>query len=245
MTGAYEGTTVFVTGGAHGIGFETARMFVADGASAFLLDRDGEQLGEALEKLGSACGMQGDVCSRADVEMALVECERRLGPVDVLVNNAGYSRSKHVLEQCNEDWDEIVSVCLTGAFRAAQTVARAMARQQRGGLILNACATSAIASEPGQAAYAAAKAGVLALTRAMAHDLAHYRIRVLAVLPGEIETHRWPNVELQRIYESRIAARRSGRPSEAAAAYLYLASEAARQLTGAALVADGGMLAWE
>jgi NAD(P)-dependent dehydrogenase (short-subunit alcohol dehydrogenase family) len=114
-----------------------------------------------------------------------------------------------------------------------------------GGVILNASSSDAIAAEPGMGPYAAAKAALLALTRAMAFELGPHRIRVCAVLPGETATHPWPDVELQRIYESRIAIGRSGRPDEIAAAYLYLASEDARSLNGVAAVVDGGMLAWE
>jgi NAD(P)-dependent dehydrogenase (short-subunit alcohol dehydrogenase family) len=248
MTERFIGRTVFVTGGAHGIGLATARAFAQEGASVFLFDRASELLPGAVSSLarngGRASGRVGDVRNRADVEAAVRECELTHGPIDVLVNNAGYSRSTHTLDADEAHWDEIVDVNLTGAFRVAQTVARSMSVNS-GGVIVNASASSAVASEPGLVSYAAAKAGLLALTRAMARELACHRIRACAVLPGEIGTHEWGNVELKRIYEGRIASGRSGEPAEAAAVYLYLASDDARHLNGAAFVVDGGMLAWE
>ena len=246
----FDRRTVLITGGAHGIGFATARLFAEAGASVFLMDRDSQTLTDATTSLGRmnpgrVGTYAGDVCLREDIEAALGACEQSFGPVDVLLANAGYSRSKHVLRVTEQEWDEVVGVCLTGVFRTAQTVARSMVARARGGVILTACATSAVASEPGLSSYAAAKSGVLALTRAMATELAPHQIRVCTVLPGETATHPWPNLELQRIYEGRIAAGRSAYPAEVAATYLYLASEDAFRLNGCALVVDGGMLAWE
>jgi NAD(P)-dependent dehydrogenase (short-subunit alcohol dehydrogenase family) len=249
VTGRFVGKTVFVTGGAHGIGLAAARAFASERASVFLFDRASQLLPEASAEV-ERCGgglvgtYAGDVRARTDVEDAVAICERQLGPVDILLNNAGYARSRHTLDIEEAGFDEVIGVSLTGIFRVAQTVARTMV-SGTGGVILNACASSAVASEPGLASYAAAKAGVLALTRVMAVELAPHHIRVCSVLPGEIKTYAWPNVELGRIYEGRIAAARSGRPEEAAAAYLFLASEDASHLTGAAFIVDGGMLAWE
>jgi NAD(P)-dependent dehydrogenase (short-subunit alcohol dehydrogenase family) len=112
-------------------------------------------------------------------------------------------------------------------------------------VILNMSSSGGIAAEPGHAHYAASKAGILALTRAMAHDLGPLGIRTCALCPGDMDTYEWDNIELARLYRARIAAGRSGRAEEAAAVYLYLASDDARHLNGAAFVVDGGMLAWE
>ena len=138
----------------------------------------------------------------------------------------------------------MIGINLTGIFSVASATARRMA--ERGlGVILNMSSSGGIAAEPGHAHYAATKAGILALTRAMAHDLGPLGIRVCTLCPGDIDTYEWGNVELARLYRMRIAAGRSGRPEEVAAVYLYLASEDARHLNGAAFVVDGGMLAWE
>jgi 3-oxoacyl-[acyl-carrier protein] reductase len=245
----FAGKTVFVTGGARerGMSHATARQFLAEGASVFLFDLDAEGLTRSLSSLageGRASGRAGDVRSRADVEAALDECERELGPVDVLVNHAGLGPSRHTLEIAGSEWDLVLDTNLTGIFRVGQATARRMA-ERRSGVILNMSSTGAVAAEPGHAHYAASKAGILALTRAMAYDLGPLGVRVCALCPGDMDTYDWGNVEVARLYRSRIAAARSGRPEEVAAVYLYLASDDARHLNGTAFVVDGGMLAWE
>lgn len=244
----FAGKTVFVTGGANpkGMSFATAKAFLAEEASVFLFDIDAERLPSAVAALGGerVRARTGDVRSRTDVEAALEECERELGPVDILVNHAGIGPSVHTLELSEQGWDEVIGTNLTGVFRVAQGVARRMVERRRG-VILNMSSTGGIAAEPGHAHYAASKAGILALTRAMAHDLAPAGVRVCALCPGDVSTYEWGNVELARLYRMRIAAGRSGRPEEVAAVYLYLASDDARHLTGCVFIVDGGMLAWE
>jgi 3-oxoacyl-[acyl-carrier protein] reductase len=248
--GRFDGKTVFVTGGANprGMSHATARAFLSEGAAVFLFDRDAEGLAAARDLLaghGHVASAIGDVRSRADVETALGDCERALGAVDVLVNHAGIGPSAHTLEISEGDWDEVIGVNLTGIFRVAQATAGRMADRGQGGVILNMSSSGGIAAEPGHAHYAASKAGILALTRAMAHDLGPLGIRVCALCPGDIDTYEWGNVELARLYRMRIAAGRSGRAEEVAAVYVYLASDDARHLNGVAFVVDGGMLAWE
>lgn len=241
--------TVFVTGGANprGMSFATARAFLDEGARVFLMDVDEGGLTRSLEALrdqGAVLGLPGDVRSADDVAAALDACEKELGPVDVLVNHAGIGPSQHTLEITEAAWDEVVGTNLTGVFRVARAVGERMS-QRHAGVILNMSSTGGIAAEPGHAHYAASKAGILALTRAMARDLAPHGVRVCALCPGDIDTYEWPNVELARLYRAKIAAGRSGSPEEVAAVYLYLASDDAKEITGAAFVVDGGMLAWE
>jgi NAD(P)-dependent dehydrogenase (short-subunit alcohol dehydrogenase family) len=228
--------------------YATARAFLDEGASVFLFDRDADNLRTSAATLasdGRRVGWRsGDVRRVADVEDAVGTCEDALGPVDILVNHAGIGQSRHTLEISEADWDEVLDINLTGIFNVARAVARRMAARGAG-VILNMSSSGGIAAEPGHAHYAASKAGILALTRAMAHDLGPLGIRTCALCPGDMDTYEWGNVELARLYRSRIAAGRSGRPEEAAAVYLYLASDDARHLNGAAFVVDGGMLAWE
>jgi 3-oxoacyl-[acyl-carrier protein] reductase len=248
-TGRFEGKTVFVTGGANprGMSYTTARAFLSEGASVYLLDSDAERLPAAADSLDAGARVRflaGDVRSALDVDAAVDACERELGTIDVLVNHAGIGPSQHTLEISEPDWDGVIGINLTGLFRVARIVASRMASRGHG-VILNMSSSGAIAAEPGHAHYAASKAGILALTRAMAHDLAPSGVRVCALCPGDVDTYEWGNVELARLYRSRIAAGRSGRAEEIAAVYLYLASEDARHLNGAAFIVDGGMLAWE
>ena len=177
-------------------------------------DRDEMRLADAVAAVsaeGIAAGRVGDVRSRADVRAALDACEAELGPIDVLLNHAGIGSSTHTLALEDAEWDEVLSINLTGIFRVGQEVARRMA-ERHAGVILNMSSSGAIAAEPGHAHYAASKAGVLALTRAMAQDLAPLGIRVCALCPGDIDTYEWGNVELQRLYHSRIPAGRAGTP---------------------------------
>jgi 3-oxoacyl-[acyl-carrier protein] reductase len=249
LTRRFEGETVFVTGAAHGIGLATATAFAAEGAAVFMLDRSEEMLLAALEQVqaagsGNARAALGDVRSRSEVEQAVEECERELGPIDVCINNVAFVSSTHTLEITDEIWTQTVEASLSGNFRVGQTVARRMADRQKG-VIVSTSSTAAIASEPGHSAYGAVKAGVLALTRAMAHDLAPHGIRACALCPGQIDTYQWANLEFRRMYTAGIPAGRFGRPEEVAAVFLYLASDDARHLNGAVFVVDGGMLAWE
>jgi NAD(P)-dependent dehydrogenase (short-subunit alcohol dehydrogenase family) len=193
---------------------------------------------------GVALGCTGDVRSRADVERSLARCERKLGPIDICLNNAGVFPSSHILGLSEAEWDEVIGVNLTGMFRVAQGVARSMVAR-RSGVILNTSSSGAIAGEPGHAHYEASKAGILALTRAMSHDLQPYGVRTCALCPGQVNTYKWDNLELQRLYEARIAIGRSAEPEEVASVHLYLASDDAAHLNGAAFIVDGGMLAWE
>lgn len=245
----FQGQTVFITGGARtgGMSYATAKAFINEGARVFLYDSDGAGLAASAETLGGdrqVAWRQGDVRITAEIDAAVNHCEQEHGPIDVLVNHAGVSPSQHVLDITAEDWELVLSTNLTGAFRVARSVAARMAQRGRG-VILNMTSTGGIAAEPGHAHYAASKAGILALTRAMAYDLGPLGLRVCALCPGDVDTYDWGNVEVARLYRMRIAAGRSGRPEEVAAVYLYLASDDARHVNGSAFIVDGGMLAWE
>jgi len=246
----FTGKTVFITGGANpnGMSYVAANSFLNEEASVFLYDRDEKGLGRSAEEL-SQCGrvviQAGDVRSAEQVESAFTKCEKELGPVDILINHVGIGPSLHTLDITETDWHEVIDTNLTGCFFVARAAARRMTNRQSG-IILNMCSTAAIAAEPGHAHYAASKAGVLALSKVMAQELSSVGIRVCTICPGDITTYPWTYpVELARLYHSKIAIGRSGRAEEVVAAYLYLASEDARNLNGCTFVVDGGMLAWE
>jgi NAD(P)-dependent dehydrogenase (short-subunit alcohol dehydrogenase family) len=240
--------TVFVTGGAHGIGLASAQAFGRCGARVCLFDRDEGALEEAIADLAGhgieIMSLAGDVRDRHAVASAVESCSRRFGDIDVLINNAGVVRSTHVLSITDEDWRDLISINLTGMFIVGQTVATTMVRRQAG-VILNTSSSGGIAGEPGHVHYEASKAGILGLTRSMAADLAPHRVRVCAICPGQVDTYSWDNVELQRMYEAKIPIGRSANPHEIAATQLFLASDDAGNMNGVVMIADGGMLAWE
>lgn len=243
-----RGKVALITGAGHGMGRATARRFAAEGAAVYVLDLDSMRVEETVAELrglgAQAGGRAADVRSRSDVEVAVADCEAALGPLDVLINHAGIGPSEHTLEIDRGRWDAVFSTNLHGAFRVAQTAARGMAERRRG-VILNMASSGGIAAEPGHAHYAATKAAIIALTRAMAWDLGTVGVRVCALCPGDVATYDWGNVELARLYRSRIALGRSGTAEEIAAVYAFLASDDARGLSGTTFVVDGGMLAWE
>jgi 3-oxoacyl-[acyl-carrier protein] reductase len=249
MGTSFSQQVIFVTGAAHGIGLATARAFAAEEAAVFLLDLDADRLRHARKEVaeqgsGRVVACPADVRSSSDVHSAVQACLSQLGRIDVLINHAGIGPSQHCLDITERDWRLVLDTNLSGVFRVARCVAEHMVTRNTG-VILNMASSGAIATEPGHAHYAASKAGILALTQAMAQDLGPQGVRVCALCPGDVASHEWSNVELARLYRQRIVAGRSASPEEIAAVYLFLASEEARNINGAAFIVDGGMLAWE
>jgi NAD(P)-dependent dehydrogenase (short-subunit alcohol dehydrogenase family) len=177
---------VLITGGASGIGAATAARFLEEGSSVVVIDRDArgrKQIQELLPKLAGT--VDADVSNLKQVEAAFAEALVTMGGVDVLINNAGISIRHNFLDITPAEWDKIIAVNLTGVFYMAQTAARHM--WQRGGVILQTASTNGLVGQPYYADYNATKAGVIALTKSMALELAP-KVRVCAVAPGYVLT---------------------------------------------------------
>jgi 3-oxoacyl-[acyl-carrier protein] reductase len=239
---------VLISGGTSGIGLATARRFLEEGARVFLSGATEDEVEKALADLdGSVDGAGGDVADEQDVAGLVDHATRFLGRIDVLINNAGIARKSAFLETGVADWDRTIAVNLRGMFLVAQAVARSMVADGRGGAIVNMASTNALGGEEDFADYNASKGGVLQLTRTMAVELGPKGVRVNCVCPGFIDTPLNRALATEEEFETyeqeRIPLRRRGRPEEVASAYLFLASDDASFVHGAALVVDGGQTA--
>jgi 3-oxoacyl-[acyl-carrier protein] reductase len=243
-----------VTGASRGIGAATARALAADGWSVginYSRDRDGaEGVAASIEEDGgTALAIGADVADGAAAGEMLAKVNAELGPVLVLVNNAGTTADNLSMRLSDEEWTRVLDVNLTGAFRLTRDALGPMMRQ-RFGRVINVSSVVGLRANPGQANYAASKAGLIAFTRTVAAEVARRGITVNAVAPGLIET------ELTRDFTGNgtdtngssalldaIPARRTGSPEEVAACIRFLASDQAGYVTGVVLPIDGGMAA--
>lgn len=238
-----------VTGASRGIGAATARALATEGWAVgvnYSRDRGGaESVVTSIENAGGrALALGADVSDDAGAEQMLGTVAQELGPVLVLVNNAGVTADGLSMRLGDDEWSRVLEVNLTAAFRLTRDVLGPMMRR-RFGRIINVSSVVGLRANPGQANYSAAKAGLIALTRTVAAEVARRGITVNAVAPGLIET------ELTREITSNgtdgllasIPARRPGRPEDVAACIRFLASDEAAYVNGAVLPVDGGMSA--
>jgi 3-oxoacyl-[acyl-carrier protein] reductase len=244
-----------VTGASRGIGAATARALAADGWAVginYSRDRDGAErvASQVQEEGGTALALGADVADASAADEMLSRVNEELGPVFVLVNNAGITADALSMRLKDEDWSRVLEVNLTAAFRLTRAAVGPMMRQ-RFGRVINVASVVGLRANAGQANYAAAKGGLIAFTRTVAVEVARRGVTVNAVAPGLIET------ELTRDFTSNgsdlkessaglldaIPARRPGSPEEVAACIRFLASEQASYVTGAVLPIDGGMSA--
>jgi len=244
-----KGKVAIVTGGARGIGAAISHRLGREGAKVVVFDIDGKAGEYRLKALMSegvdAIFVAGDVAREEDVSRCVGEAVDAFGRIDVLVNNAGIGFSgKPLFEQTLEEWWRVLSVNLTGPYLFSKHAARIMA-ERGGGVIINIASTRALQSEPNTEPYSASKGGLLALTHALAVSLAPYRIRVVAVSPGWIDTSEWQipprEPQLTRLDHDQHPAGRVGKPEDVAALVAFLASDEAGFITGVNFVIDGGM----
>lgn len=239
----FGGKVVLVTGGTRGIGRACAVHFATRGAQVAICGRTLDTATAAANEIGH--GTRAFQADMADPEApaALVSAvEEAFGPVAVLVNNAGLTRDTLLLRMKDDDWTQVIDADLTGVFRCCRAVVRGMMKQ-RWGRIINISSVIGILGQPGQANYAAAKAGLLGLTRSLARELGSRSITVNAVAPGFIETDMTAAIQadMREAMLARIPLGRVGSPEDVAGLVGYLVSEAAGYITGATIAIDGGL----
>ncbi|MEU5144653.1 MULTISPECIES: glucose 1-dehydrogenase [unclassified Streptomyces] len=250
VTYDFHGKTAFVTGAAGGIGRATALAFARAGARVALADLSSDGLHETARLIdaaeGEALALTCDVTSEDDVQAAVDRTVERFGSLDAAFNNAGVEQPvQPAADTAKNDWDRILGVSLTGAFLCTRAQIRQMLKQDGGGAIVNVSSGAGVKGFKGQAAYAAAKHGIIGFTRSAALDHAAQGIRVNAVCPGIVDTEM-----IRRFADTRPGGReglvadepvgRLGTPEEIASAVLWLCSADAAFTTGTALVVDGG-----
>lgn len=235
----------FITGGARGIGLETAKRFVMEGAFTVIADISHEALAEAMEtlsRLGRAKAINLDVTDFAAVHSVIDDIVEKYGRLDILFNNAGITADAQLLKMTEDQFDRVVSVNLKGVFNCAHAAAPHMVRQGYG-KIINTSSVVAHGGNFGQTNYAATKAGVIAMTKTWSRELARKGVYVNAVAPGYTLTDMVKTVP-EKVLEAlseKASMRRLGEPSEIADVVVFLASEESSYVNGAVICADGGM----
>lgn len=250
MGGLFDlsGKRALVTGASSGLGEHFARFLAAAGAEVLVAARRRDRLDALVAQLresgGAAQALELDVTDTHSVRAALADAQAG-GGIDVLVNNAGVTVAKPILEQQEQDWDAVLDTNLKGCWTVATETARQMVAQGRPGSIINIASILGERVAGGVAPYAVSKAGVLQLTRALALELARHQIRVNALAPGYISTELneafLASESGQRLL-ARIPQRRFATPEDLRGPLLLLASDAGQAITGATLAVDGGHL---
>ena len=241
------GKVALVTGAQQGIGKAIALAYGREGASVVVnyLDSQAaaEEIAAQIRALGQrAVPIAGDVAQAADVRR-MVEVGESLGGIDILVNNAGIFPRVEFLDMTEAQWDEVLNVNLKGTFLCTQAVAQKLVERGRGGAVINLASSAAFRSSPRGVHYVASKAGIVGVTRATALELAPYRVRVNAIAPGTTDTaqprYGMSEEELQAAGRQ-VPLGRMGTPEDVADLAVFLASEAARHITGQTLHVNGG-----
>lgn len=245
----FNGKVAVVTGSGRGIGRAIALAFAREGADVVVnVSKNIEQMNEvvrAIENLGGrAIGIRADVSSMPDAEKLINSAINHFGKVDILVNNAGIALPAMCYKITEEEWNNVISVNLTGTLNCIRAVAPHMI-QRKTGKIINISSIAGRDGMIGNINYAASKAGIFGITKTAAKELAKYGINVNCVAPGFIETEmtEWlKEPKFQEMYLPKIPLRRLGKPEEVASLVLFLASEESDYITGEIIAIDGGFV---
>ena len=248
----FKNQTVIVTGGGGGIGAATSRRFAQAGAQVAIFDRDlaGAQkvVGEIVAAGGQAAAFACDITDRAQVDAAVAATIAQLGPIDVLVNNAGWDVFKPFTKTVSAEWDKLIAINLIGALHMHHAVLPGMAAR-KAGRIVNISSDAARVGSSGEAVYAACKGGVVAFSKTLAREHARHGITVNVVCPGPTETALFEGYKegagnpekLEEAFRRSIPLGRIGQPADLPGAILFFASADAAYVTGQVLSVSGGL----
>ena len=242
-----SGKVALVTGGSRGIGRSICTHLAEQGAAvAINFNQRADQAEDLRQKIeaagGKAITVHADVRKPEDVERMVEETVAGLGRLDVLVNNAGFNRDTLILRMSLADWDEVMELNLRAVFLCTKAVLRTMMKQ-RWGRVINIGSVSGLAGNAGQANYAAAKAGLVGFTRAVAREMGSRNVTANLVMPGLVITELTKDIRQEIIdgVNQRLLVDRMGKPEDISACVVYLASDEAEYITGQVLSVDGGL----
>lgn len=243
-----KGKTAVVTGGSRGIGRAIALLLAEKGANVVVNYTSNSEAAlevvKKIEEMGAAAmAVKADVSKSDQVENLVNEVLNTFGSIDILINNAGITRDNLIIRMSEQEFDEVLTTNLKGAFICTKAVSRVMIKQ-KSGKIINVSSVVGIIGNAGQSNYAAAKAGLIGFTKSMAKELAKRSINVNAVAPGFIETDMTSKLsdKVKEEFANNIPLARIGKPEDIAKAVLFLASEYSDYITGQVINIDGGMV---
>jgi NAD(P)-dependent dehydrogenase (short-subunit alcohol dehydrogenase family) len=241
------GQVAIVTGAGQNIGEAIAKLFAEEGAAVAVVDLNPTKGGRVASEIkasgGKAIAITCDVSKSADVQAMVEQVVKEFGKIDILVNNAARTCGKNIFDTTEEEWDGVLAVSLKSQFLCCKYVAQQMVKQGGGGKIVNLSSTSGHMGRAGAISYCTAKAGVLNFTRALASELAPYKIRVNSLTPTKTGSPVGKDVEPPDRPHKEILVGRVGRPIDQAKAALFLVSDDSDFVDGADLRVDGGALA--
>ena len=234
--------TAVITGGTTGIGFETAKLFIAEGARVIITGRNQSRLDEAVTALGpNASGIKADVQSLDQLNHLATQVKDIAGQIDIVFANAGIAKRAHFRDVTETDFDQEVAINFKGTFFTIQKLEPLM---NNGGSIILTTTVLDQTALPGEGVYGASKAAVRSLARSFSRELLDRQIRVNAIAPGPIETPIWSKMELPDDVPAQVLGRtpigRFGKPDEVAKAVLFLASDESSYMLGEEILVDGG-----
>ena len=243
-----EGKVAIITGGSRGIGRATSILLAKEGANVVVNYAGNQKAAEEVCKIitdmgRKALAIKADIANRDDVLSMIDETLKEFGRVDILVNNAGITKDNLIMRMKDEEWDNVIETDLTGVYNCTKAVIKTMMKQKYG-RIINMSSVVGVNGNAGQVNYAAAKAGVIGFTKALAKELASRNITANAIAPGFIDTdmtHELPE-KLKEDMLKAIPLSTLGTAEDIAEAVLFLASDSAKYITGQTLHVDGGMV---